>query len=97
MTAKQIAQANVIAKIQYTKECRVFFHNFERVPQYGLFIETPDSQELRDKGFIRFVPDNKNEAWRRTGNFGSFSKIFKIDEIKDIVVFDTVTPKLQLP
>lgn len=55
----------------YGAMVRIYFGDINRSPVYGKFVELPDAEELRQKGFFRFVYGENIE------NFDTLSDIVK--------------------
>jgi len=72
------------ASLSYTEKSRVYFEDYLRVPMYGKFVRSGDSEELAAKGYVRFVSSNNIEAWDETGEV-TLSRIIAVHEIRDTV------------
>jgi hypothetical protein len=77
MTAEQIEYYLNGNRPDLTRSSRVFFR--KRLPLEGIFIQAPDSTELKKKNFWRFVASSRLEAYRQSKDI-NLSRIFNGDE-----------------
>jgi hypothetical protein len=77
MTAEQIEYYLNGNRPDLNHSSRVFFR--KRNPLEGIFIQAPDSTELKKKNFWRFVASSRLEAYRQSKDI-NLSRIFNGDE-----------------
>jgi hypothetical protein len=80
----------VLFQMDFENHFRIFFKNFERAPQFGMFVKSDDHDELMEKGFVRFLSESKVAAYQEKVaalnifTAVGFTRIIKLEELKSI-------------
>lgn len=80
----------VLFQMDFENHFRIFFKNFERAPQFGMFVKADDHEELIEKGFVRFLSESKVLAYQeKVATLNVFTatgltRIIKLEELMSI-------------